>query len=344
MIHVATTSGVEIIRTGMVDVAAESARRLTGTATVEMDTIAPVTRSQMALDYAREELSLNGEVLLLHDGERERDVGLRELEATVAYALRSGAPGAAISDDEVQSMAESVLASGCRTTAGEQVLRHVMDRLALFASCVAVVDKTGEALHSAAGAGAVELRPSIECGATKEREVWVRVRVPLIFHIFSTSGACGALAEDAKTGNVYRGVVMKFSEPADARKPTKKWRLYVFKGDQELAVLHISRQSAYLVGRDEKVADIKALHPSLSKQHAVIQFRMRPRRGVSAVETMVDGAQYDVLPYIMDLESTNGTLLNGKKIAAACYVELRARDKINFGNSSRDYVLLCAEH
>jgi hypothetical protein len=197
MIHVATTSGVEIIRTGMVDVAAESARRLTGTATVEMDTIAPVTRSQMALDYAREELSLNGEVLLLHDGERERDVGLRELEATVAYALRSGAPGAAISDDEVQSMAECVLASGCRTTAGEQVLRHVMDRLALFASCVAVVDKTGEALHSAAGAGAVELRPSIECGATKEREVWVRVRVPLIFHIFSTSGACGALAEDA---------------------------------------------------------------------------------------------------------------------------------------------------
>lgn len=157
-------------------------------------------------------------------------------------------------------------------------------------------------------------------------------------------GLSGALAEDAKTGNVYRGVVMKFSEPADARKPTKKWRLYVFKGDQELAVLHISRQSAYLVGRDEKVADIKALHPSLSKQHAVIQFRMRPRRGVSAVETMVDGAQYDVLPYIMDLESTNGTLLNGKKIAAACYVELRARDKINFGNSSRDYVLLCAEH
>ena len=157
-------------------------------------------------------------------------------------------------------------------------------------------------------------------------------------------GLSGALAEDAKTGNVYRGVVMKFSEPADARKPTKKWRLYVFKGEQELAVLHISRQSAYLVGRDEKVADIKALHPSLSKQHAVIQFRMRPRRGVSAVETAVEGAQYHVLPYIMDLESTNGTLLNGKKIAAACYVELRARDKINFGNSSRDYVLLCAEH
>ena len=153
-------------------------------------------------------------------------------------------------------------------------------------------------------------------------------------------GLSGALAEDASHGNVYRGVVMKFSEPADARKPTKKWRLYVFKGDAEVAVLHISRQSAYLVGRDAKVADIKALHPSLSKQHAVIQFRMRPKRKVSAVEAMVDGAQFDVLPYVIDLESTNGTKLNGKKIDPACYVELRVRDKLNFGNSSRDYVLL----
>lgn len=40
-----------------------------------------------------------------------------------------------------------------------------------------------------------------------------------------------------------------------------------------LDVLHISRQSCYLLGRDRAVADIPIDHPSISKQHAVIQFR-----------------------------------------------------------------------
>ena len=40
-----------------------------------------------------------------------------------------------------------------------------------------------------------------------------------------------------------------------------------------LDVLHISRQSCYLMGRDRAVADIPIDHTSISKQHAVIQFR-----------------------------------------------------------------------
>lgn len=36
-------------------------------------------------------------------------------------------------------------------------------------------------------------------------------------------------------------------------------------------LLHIQRQSAYLIGRDRLVADIPIEHPSCSKQHAVIQ-------------------------------------------------------------------------
>ena len=45
-------------------------------------------------------------------------------------------------------------------------------------------------------------------------------------------GLSGALAADAVTGNMLNGVVLKFSEPADARPPPakgKKWRFYVFK-------------------------------------------------------------------------------------------------------------------
>lgn len=43
------------------------------------------------------------------------------------------------------------------------------------------------------------------------------------------------------------------------------------------ATLHIHRQSAYLVGREKRVADIVVDHPSCSKQHAVVQFRLFER-------------------------------------------------------------------
>lgn len=44
-------------------------------------------------------------------------------------------------------------------------------------------------------------------------------------------GLSGALAKDRATGNTQNGVVMKWSEPPEARVPHKRYRLYVFKGD-----------------------------------------------------------------------------------------------------------------
>ena len=141
----------------------------------------------------------------------------------------------------------------------------------------------------------------------------------------------GKLTEET---NTFRGVVIKYSEPPEARKPKKRWRLYPFKGEEQLPVLHIHRQSAYLLGRERKIADIPVDHPSCSKQHAVLQFRL------------VDYKRPDgmmgrrVRPYIIDLGSANGTFVNSKPIEAQRYVELIEQDVIKFGFSSRDYVLL----
>jgi smad nuclear-interacting protein 1 len=41
----------------------------------------------------------------------------------------------------------------------------------------------------------------------------------------------GKLAADT---NTFNGVVVKYSEPAEARKPTERWRLYVFKGEEQV--------------------------------------------------------------------------------------------------------------
>ncbi|CAF4337528.1 unnamed protein product, partial [Rotaria sordida] len=59
-------------------------------------------------------------------------------------------------------------------------------------------------------------------------------------------GLSGALLKDT---NTYKGVVIKYSEPIEARKPKRRWRFYVFKGDQELPMYQIYCQSAYLIGR-----------------------------------------------------------------------------------------------
>jgi len=147
-------------------------------------------------------------------------------------------------------------------------------------------------------------------------------------------GVSGALAKDEETGRLYNGVMLKFSEPAEARTPMTKWRLYVFRegdGDDPIQTLHISKQSAYLFGRDKKVADILVEHPSLSKQHCVLQYR--------AVKDKKDG-KLRCKPYLMDLGSTNGTLLNGSKLDDARYYELREQDVIKLGESTREYVLL----
>lgn len=141
----------------------------------------------------------------------------------------------------------------------------------------------------------------------------------------------GKLTEDVNTVN---GVVIKYCEPADSRKPKRRWRLYPFKGEKALPTLFVHRQSAYLMGRDRKIADIPLDHPSCSKQHAVLQYRSVLFRKENGTE----GRR--VRPYLIDLESANGTFVNNVKLEPRRYHELLERDVMKFGFSTREYVLL----
>ena len=42
----------------------------------------------------------------------------------------------------------------------------------------------------------------------------------------------------------------------------------------------------------------------------------------------------------MDLESTNGSFIDKEKIESARYYELKNYDMVNFGLSTRDYILI----
>lgn len=87
--------------------------------------------------------------------------------------------------------------------------------------------------------------------------------------------------------------------------------------------------------------DIPLNHPSCSKQHAAIQFRhviekteFGDKKGVvkyaSAPLLSFVTITHDVLviyrPFIIDLESTNGTHVNGETIPVARYYELKLND------------------
>ena len=174
------------------------------------------------------------------------------------------------------------------------------------------------------GGGGGEERWGLQQTAEKPAETEADKELP-------NFGLSGKLIEDTNTCN---GVVVKYTEPPEARKPRKHWRLYVFKGDDTMPTLHIHRQSAFLMGRDRKVADIPIDHPSCSKQHAALQYRLtkteRPDGTIARV----------IRPYIIDLDSANGTYVNNKRIDSRRYVEIMERDVLKFGFSSREYVLL----
>ena len=142
-------------------------------------------------------------------------------------------------------------------------------------------------------------------------------------------GLSGALAASALTAP--SGSVLKYQAPADAALPTLLYRLYAFSSSSTAppSTLHLHRQSTYHVGRDPAVNDLVIGHASVSKQHAALQYR-RVKGG-------------EVVPYLMDLGSVNGTFLNGKRVDSARFVELREKDVLTFGSCGKDYVLLHAD-
>lgn len=142
----------------------------------------------------------------------------------------------------------------------------------------------------------------------------------------------------AKEANTVAGTttILKYHEPPEGRKPSPKeqWRMYVFKKKDLLDTVYLHERSVWLFGRDQHVTDQLLEHPSISKQHAVIQFRY-------ITTTNEFGDKHSrVKPYLLDLESANGTKLNGKKVEASRYVELVDADVIAFGDSEREYVMM----
>ncbi|KAF8423907.1 Smad nuclear-interacting protein 1 [Tirmania nivea] len=141
----------------------------------------------------------------------------------------------------------------------------------------------------------------------------------------------------AAASNTLNSVVLKYTEPVDSRLPPAhtRWRLFTFKNGEIVGTpLDLNTQPAWLIGRDRLVADIPVDHPSCSKQHAVIQFRNVVKKNEFG------DREGGVKPYVVDLESANGTFLNKVKLEDRRFVEMKEGDMLVFGESTREYILM----
>ncbi|SBT47565.1 fork head domain protein, putative [Plasmodium ovale wallikeri] len=120
----------------------------------------------------------------------------------------------------------------------------------------------------------------------------------------------GLLAQEKSYRN---GVELKYTEGIDGENPDKTQK----KKKKKKRAYH------------ELVADIKLTHISISKQHAVIQFKKHENK---------------IVPFLIDLNSTNGSYLNHEKIDPNKFYELRECDLLKFGKSGQEFVLIHEEH
>uniref|UniRef100_A0A3P9HAW6 Solute carrier family 4 member 1 adaptor protein n=1 Tax=Oryzias latipes TaxID=8090 RepID=A0A3P9HAW6_ORYLA len=122
-----------------------------------------------------------------------------------------------------------------------------------------------------------------------------------------------------------------YTEPLWGGSPSDtQYALEILKNGAIVDTVPLSHSSFFVVGR-LPVCDVSLEHPSISRYHAVIQYRSQ-----AGQESCV-GEERGF--YIHDLGSTHGTVVNKNKIPPKTYIRLRVGHVLKFGGSTRLFVL-----
>eukprot|EP01119_Soliformovum_irregulare_P003531 TRINITY_DN1417_c0_g1_i1.p1 TRINITY_DN1417_c0_g1~~TRINITY_DN1417_c0_g1_i1.p1 ORF type:complete len:333 (-),score=78.40 TRINITY_DN1417_c0_g1_i1:183-1181(-) len=115
-----------------------------------------------------------------------------------------------------------------------------------------------------------------------------------------------------------RSSTRRDATPEYNRGTKEGWKLEMTKNGVVMETIELESDATYSCGRTED-ADIRLDHASCSKNHAKISFVSQGR------------------PSVMDLNSTNGTFLNGTEMTPAEWYKLSDGDTVKFGCSTRDF-------
>lgn len=128
------------------------------------------------------------------------------------------------------------------------------------------------------------------------------------------------------SSKIHKTIALKYQEPCWGTKPDNEYKLEVLKSGVIVQTINLTDKSYHVVGRLPN-CDISLAHPTISRFHAVIQYR-----GIED-ENNSKGL------YIYDLGSTHGTYWNGNRVPPNAYVRLYDSHIIKFGCSARKYIL-----
>lgn len=134
---------------------------------------------------------------------------------------------------------------------------------------------------------------------------------------------------------------LPYTEPPWGGTPSEiPYALEILKNGTIVDTVPLTHRSYFVVGR-LPVCDVSLEHPSISRYHAVIQYR-----GQTGEEACV-GEERGF--YVHDLGSTHGTVVNKNKIPPKTYIRLRVGHVLKFGGSTRLFILqvnhqISAEH
>ena len=153
---------------------------------------------------------------------------------------------------------------------------------------------------------------------------------------FEPSGILLKELEMEYNKSINSKTMINYNPPTDSIIPSKNeiWFLFKFSENkkEEEETYKLIDKEFFLIGKDPRICDIRIKQKNISRQHAVIQFRKIRK-----------GNEWEILPYLIDLNSTNGTYLNGDKIDNKKYYELREKDQLNFGDKNLDFLLMKAK-
>ena len=137
------------------------------------------------------------------------------------------------------------------------------------------------------------------------------------------------LSESASGEKKEKVPELKYKEPWWSATPPaeENFSLEVLKDGCIILTLDLNDKAYHVFGR-LPLCDIVLEHPSISRYHALIQYR-----GETDGDRTLSGF------YLYDLGSTHGTVVNKSKIKAKTYYRLKVGYVIKFGGSSRLFIL-----
>ena len=124
----------------------------------------------------------------------------------------------------------------------------------------------------------------------------------------------------------------KYLLPFDSIEPTEN-NIYIMQilrpGSEDVETYELN-ESCTLIGRDS-MCDVQFKEKIVSGQHFVIQYRN--------VRLEINDNEQQIIPYIFDLGSKNGTFIDGKRIPSKQFVQLLNDDKITFDETGKSGII-----